>query len=369
MDRSRPYKSVLLNLPVAGDVDVANYPGEVWIKGLLPFKTGQYVSYKTQVSVAEVTQILTLGVATVVTASTTYRILLGNTSDRDADWHTNLRPVGYKSPAILGASAQVDRMNMYLSMAARANSPYAQPLNYFCGARVKLTHVASTLFTLPTGYNNGWDGTPAWVTGSISGTIGFIHTQADSTAILTNLNVTNGILPVAGDILTVIASPFNPNVIATGGPSTATVIGATATDLGLGLVIQDKPLYYNAFGNRHGASSYYASAGFASTAFTVTQAAVYQIGQGYALALLVPRVETTSSNFLAGTQPWFPTNEAPNPAYVGATAYNIIDIYYKPEMNASAIEDNTDSGLAYQRIYAYNTAAGYAAFLAEIVAL
>lgn len=362
MDRKRPYKSVILNLPVAGDVDTSTHAGEVWIKGLLPFKASDFVDSKVQTAAAEVTQIITLGASVVVTASTTYRIMLGNTSDRDADWHSNYRPVGYKSPAVLSGVAATDRMNMYLSMAVRANSPYASPLNYFVGARVQLTHVGSTPFTIPTGLNNEWDGTPVWIKGATSGSVGFVYANADSTAVLTRINVTNGIMPVVGDVFSVIPSPFNPNVSGGGGPSTAVTAIATA---GMGLVIADKPDYYNAFGNRHGVTGYYARAGFVNTDFVVTRAGVYQVGQGYRLLQEVPRVETTSSNYMAGSNPSFPTNEAP----VAASNYNIIDIYYKVALNDSAIRDGHAVGDPYMRIYADNAAAGYAAFAAAIAAL
>jgi hypothetical protein len=360
MERARPFKATLRNLPIAGDVDTTNHPGEVWIKGLIPFKAIDFIGYKEQVAAAEVQQALTIGASTVIAANTLYKFSLGNTAERDASWNKQFTPWGAVSPATLTGTAATDRMNLYLIIAKKINSQYS-PRQYFAGAKCTLTHVGSAAFTIPTGRNDAWDGTPVWVRGATSGTVGFIRANADSTATATVLHVYNGILPVVGDIFTVIASPFNPDVIGAGGPSTA----VTVVTQGQGITVVDKPDYYSADGTHLGKTGFFNVAGFAATDFTVTTAGVYQVGQGYRLLQEVPRRETTSSNLMAGGNFWFPTNETP----LGANNYNIIDIYYDVRQNSDAKTDTGGSGQAYQRIYAKNDAAGYAAFLAAIAAL
>lgn len=349
------FKAVLLNLPVAGDVDTTSDTSKYQIKGLHAINVKDYLGYTATAYAAEVSQVMKLGEGTAptITAATLYKLAGGNPNERDFEYNQELHKYSTKSPSVLTGNAATDRFNVYASLVYKINAN--RSASQFAGNVVTLTHVASTVFTINTGKNS------VWVKCSVSGAVGFITANADSTTTSTKLCVVNGILPVLTDILTQINNPYEGTTTGAGGPSTA----VTAVTAGVGLRTVDKAGYYNAKGTRKGPSTWAVQAGFNKTDLVVGTAGVVSSGVGANLAQLVPVRETSSSNLVWGGKEWFPVNEAP----VVGSQYTIIDIKSKNTVNTSAMLDAGPTGEIIQRIYADKNAAGYAAFLAAIAAL
>lgn len=344
--------SALYNAPAGAYVDTSTVSGKVKLPSLPEWSTGDLKSVTIQTATAEITQAIDLDGASGITIAlnTQYKIKGNVRSELENQWHTEAVPYGGTLSAATSAAA--DRHYIYSSIAKQINSV---PRSFFAGAIVTLTHVASTVFTIQSGKQ------VTWVKGSVSGTVGFILKTADSTTTSTKLCVYNGIAPVVGDILSVMNDPFDQTNVGAGGPSTAVTVVA----LGVGVRIVDKPGYMNAFGNRKGISTWSVYKGFATTALSTVRAGVYPVGQGADLLKLVPKVETTSGNLIAGTLPFFPTNEAP----VSGTSYNIINLEVVRRLNNDAQTGGGHVKTVTYRVYANNVAGGYAAFVTALQAL
>ena len=90
-----------------------------------PFRVGKITRVETFVPVAEVRQIVNIGVdATpeVITASTRYKIEIGNPDDKYESQRRGPAIHAYTSAASLTASAPTDRLNVYTALAAKINA-------------------------------------------------------------------------------------------------------------------------------------------------------------------------------------------------------------------------------------------------------
>lgn len=352
---SKVFRAALLNLPVAADVDTTSLVGTTKIRGLAPFLAKDYIGYKETVAVVEVPQKVKIGEVTlaVIAASTKYQ-LQASMFEKEFEWMGIWKKYGTTSPAVLSGSAFTDRWNVYTQLAYRINRGQERP-RFYAGAIAVLTHVASTAFTVTAGKS------AVWIVGATSGCIGFVIANADSTTTSTTICVVNGIAPVVGDIFTTMNNPYSKTLDGAGGPSTA----VTVVVLGAGLRIIDLGNYYDPLGLNKSASVWKVTSGLAANNISVSTAAVYSVGQPGVLAKMIPQIETSSSNLLAGGVSWFPVNEP----VLTTTSYNYIDVFSKITQNNSALGDSGSVAVVTQRLVLDKNAAGYAAFLAAVAAL
>lgn len=384
MELLRSAKAVVINAPVAAQVDTATYAGQVWIKGLIPFKHSNYVGYTVKTPAAEVQQVLTVAALAAVATNTKYQIKVGNVLDRQFENVNQLKPYTAVTPAIGGINANVDNYNLQTRLASRINSDTGA--NYFAGAQVQIAFASTTVAPVSPGLNR-----PVWVKGSLSGSVAFIYFTAAGVssigqgAITTaNLNIWNGVLPITNDVFTAINSPIDGSL----GTLTANFPVVTATPittaLGKGLIIVDNSGYYNAFGNRHGISGYQVSAGFQPSDMSVTVVGAVSYGQGPRMLQNVPVKEVSSDNLARGD--WnFPSasnNPVSDPVSssvvtsltAGTGGYAEITIFSK-EYTKVAGSGQQLSKQIQQNIYVpvtdaqLNIGGNYAAFLAAIAAL
>lgn len=350
-------KFTLQNVVVAGDVTTGN--GYIYIKGLPPIRTEDYISVTYIDPTAEVQQIKALGVSAVtIAASTLYQVGIGNTRDQREGWNNSIQKFGYYSPVALAATAALDRVNAYNALAWKINN--TPTTRCYAGVKATLTALAGTAITMPTGNT-----LPVWVSCSVSGAIGFMTATSSTTVYI--FYVTNGITPVTLDILSIIPNPYTGVTSGTGGPSLA---ASGITTHGDSMYIVDQPNYYSAKGTRKGANTVIATAGFLPAAITTITAAVYSQGQAARMAQDVPIQEVTSGNLASGD--WdFPTNDT----VVSGSTYETIVVRCRPHIDNSAMSDlGTQAEIMYG-IYAEKTttggvaAAGYAAYKAALDAL
>lgn len=342
--------------PVAADVSTAT-AGYILIKGLPPIRTEDYIGATFVAPAAEVQQVRTIGGASAVTiaAATKYQIGIGNTGDQREGWQNTIKKFSGQIAALSGTAA-TDRFNVYAQIVSKAMSSFRQNQAYV-GVACTVTCAAGTAFTYSAA--NG----PVFVKGSVSGCVGFMRATSSTTVLA--LNITNGIIPAAGDVFSLIPDPYTGrNPTGTGGPS-----GAWASSvLGLNIVVMDVAGYYSAKGTRKGVNTVVTTAGFAANNADVatTVAGVYSIGQGARLLQDLPVQDTRSSNLVSG-QWYFPTNDIP----VAGSQYEIIEIGVRPMADISALSDIGGISTMTYRIYANiaGTTGGYAAYAAAIAAL
>lgn len=352
-------KFTLQNVVVAGDVTTGN--GYIYIKGLPPIRTEDYISVTYIDPTAEVVQIKGIGVTTVtIAASTLYQIGIGNTRDQREGWNNSIQKFGYYSPASLTGTAALDRFNAYSALSWKVNN--TPTTRAICGVRCDMVLVGSSIITIV-------PNVPTFVVGSLSGAIGFLAVQADSTAIIIRPYIVNGILPLVNDIWTLTPNPWTGITSGSWSAASATPVSAAPT-VGVQMAVVDNAGYYSAKGTRQGANTVIATAGFLPAAVTTITAPVYSQGQAARMAQDVPIQEVTSGNLASGD--WdFPTNDT----VVSGSTYETIVVRCRPHIDNSAMSDlGTQAEIMYG-IYAEKTttggvaAAGYAAYKAALDAL
>lgn len=353
-------KQSLLNLPVAGDVDTALMPGWARITGLVPMNTAYNIVVTETVAVTEVKQEVTIGGATTITvaASTKYQIKGGNTSNRVEGAQSQLKNYGYTAPAVLSGSASVDRQNLFAALAYKimhdtSSNCWAFPL-------ITVAQTNTTAFTegeIVTETVSGATGVNVKTkTGAAAGTTGTLTIGVLS-------GTWSGIATGTATAGTLVGSGVNyyTGALTTPGLSTST---AHVTVGGIGLVIIDKPTYFDVEYKRFGKSTWMVTQTFIAADMVTTIAAVYGEGQGTEMLAHIYRPDVGGINRVAGEY-GFANNQVP----VAGTTYSRFDVYYNPSQPASALSGQTASGVFLQRIYAYDQAAGFAAFRTAILAL
>lgn len=345
--KSFPAKSSLLNTIAAAGADVTVSNGIVRIPGLIPVAQRDIVSYVAATDkmtpVAEVRQVVQVGVATVptITASTKYQLMIGNTGSRVEGNQAYLRSYGYTSPAVLTGSAPTDRHNAYVSIAGKINADTGATLTAY--PIITVDYDAQTV-----NFTAG-----ATLTGGTSGATALIISDADGGA--------TGTLTLG-----LISGTFANNELITdssGGSADANI--PTGATLGLGIHLRDDAGYYPAKGGRKGPNVVLATKGFTQAMVVITTAGVVGFGQGTRMIDDVPVMSTISSNIEKGTLA-FNVQNSP----IAAKSYRRYVLKSRPQASDSALSPTNSTTLVVQELWINETdnAGALAAFDAAIAA-
>lgn len=263
------------------------------ILGPIPYGRTRRLSW--EVSQAEVRQIAAIGAVTVpevITASTRYRIEIGNVEKKYETTYPGRTVFSYTSPAVLSGVPATDRANVNTVLVGKIN---AQP-----GIDV----VASTL--------HSW----AYTIGGVAAPVaGELMTQAASgvTMIVIGHTVTAGTFAGGNAVglihVAFVSNPATLDVavarILTGGTSGCTLTPTTGAPmvagLNQGIAIRDNAGYFISRAGRRGISQIQATQGFTTTSFTVAVAGVYSRGIGATLLQLsTTRYDHSNQELLSG---------------------------------------------------------------------
>lgn len=300
-------RSSLLNAYAAADI--VNSGGIISIPGLMPLPTADYIGVTEVTNVAEVQQVVTIGATTpVITASTRYAFLIGNTAPRREGYQQSMKQIAKTSPAILTGVASADRYNIYNGMAYQINN---------------ITSIQARAYVVIT----------VTQTNSVAFAVGEIVTETVSGATGINLSGTTGTLTIA-----VTSGTWSG--IATGTSTAGTLTGSIAgvststthTTTTIALRIVDNSDYFNAKGTRYGANAVILTDGFASTDLVITTAAVYQRGQGTRMLQDVPVKELLSDNLARG-QGSFDVDHAPSVVPTAGLTYTLFTLVWRRKVD------------------------------------
>lgn len=338
--RSDPAKVVILNNPSASDV--ASSGGIITITGLPEIATTEW---KEELAIqpyrAEVAPVQTLAIASTPVANTRYAIAIDTAAGRDFSHTSERLIVPARTPAVLGASAAIDRHNLYHQMAHHINNtPMLKKYVTKAYPVVTLTYSSGTLVV------------GEKVTGATSGAIGVVLASASGSTTVGMLTTTN------------FASGESVDDVTGSGPYTLT--GVT---LGVGLRVVFKSGFYNIAGSPKGsAPSLLPNQNVASTDITTNTAAVIGFGQGQILVDSVPQYDR-DGRITKGYQEFRALNEAP----VASNNYNRFVIRIKKNGDPAFLSDEMRAGKssAYPEyhIWVNKDATNYAAFASAINAL
>ena len=263
-------RKAILNAVAASGANVADvaadgaYPGAVVVcenktanplkEFLPPITKGTCMGATKQGSQVEVVQIGVLGLdEETITASTRYKIELGNFQEKYESHSKLLGVYAYTSPAILSGNAQTDRENVYTVLKSKINSDSHNNVTAYLLKKVAFTTGSTAL--------------PQ---------VGEVFTQATSNATvkLAAIEVTSGTI-TGGDAAGTayfyeLTGTWSANaLVSTGGTSGGKITTHAALSVS-GLVIVDDAGYYPAYpGTRKGKSSLYATTGFDDAKFDV----------------------------------------------------------------------------------------------------
>jgi hypothetical protein len=338
MNDLRLAKVMVFNLPIAGDV--VSSGGVITIKGLPPIKTSEWTKDVREVpALAETKKVQTISLTAAPASGTLYQF--GLSIDEREHGHTfGTKKFGHKTGIVTGTAA-TDKHNIYSAWAAKYNR---QPrVNSKAYAVVTQTHAAGT-FTVG-----------ATITGATSGAKGIVISSASGTAnigmITTNVNFVNG---------ESLASSTGP------GP----FVAAAGPTLGVQFRVLDDGDYYSLEAPYNGGQTHLLPGlNVPKTDIVTVTAAVYQFGTGAIMARMKPVWDNLTNNLIRGRMEFTYATED----FVAGKNYNLIIIgVKKQDDNSSIIHEQAGvraDSETYYGIYADNTAAGYAAYLAALQAL
>lgn len=258
-----------------------------------PIRTGKIVRVESFDPAAEVRQIIGIGLdATpeVITASTRYKIEIGNPEDRYETFRRFPIVHAYTTPAALTGTAATDRLNVYTALVAKVNA--------YAGNNATASLVTVADFTL------GTDGAGT----ATNFTPGETVTQETSTntAKVAKAVITSGTMAgndAAGKIYLYDVAKTGWLTTAktlTGGTSlcVATVTNATTVhDQGM-VVIDDAGYFTSTLGR--GGVNWVGAPGWATSVAEVLRAGVYSQGIGSVIAQLIPRYDHAKQDLLSG---------------------------------------------------------------------
>ena len=332
--------SVLLNNPIAANVDTATMPGFLILPGksVEPILLSGITEILTDVAAAEVRQVITVTLPTIV-ANTSYGIRAGSSQTEIEVSKIGIR--GYNGSVASLISAGVDQLKVGEQI-ARALRGFFK--NYVeAGMRVTLTHANTGDFVLG-----------EVIRGATSGASGIVRNLNGATT-TTTVDIIEGV--------------FADNEVLTGDTSGVSQTGAVTiitTNDGT-LVITDKAGYHPSTGSRSGALQVYAGRNILPSAIVETTSAVLSFGQGTRMLLDVPVFEVHSDNLAKGL--WdFPTDEAP----IAGREYSRAIILFEKNVSTSAAIPTMDSAIFAAAVWyddADGTSGNTAAFEAALAAV
>lgn len=342
-DVEKVTQSVLLNLPVAGDIATAN--GYHRIKGLRPIRQGSILSISKQTPVVEVQGYKTVAMPTTPLASTKYGISFGYPDSESGSVGNSVTNIAITTPSVLTGTALTDRQNIAAALASRINRKYGYAV--YAGLACTITHGA----TSPAGgfalYSK--------ITGGTSGAIGYVVATTTTTATVVFVN---GIISAGTEALSGTA--------ASDGVSAATATLATTTFTGnLGLL--DVAGYCSADHKRQRVFVPFvgAGAGIPASAVTVVIAGVKGVLQGTRMLDDVHIADRFTDNLVSGLYGFAAFGEVP----VAGSQYYLYKITVAEDAsmggNSSVVPE---SRIAFY-VYARTAQAGTAAFDSAILAL
>ena len=314
-----------------------------WLGGVAslfpPIPYGQVVKIEKLLSVAEVRQIAVLGVDTeTITASTRYKLLIGNQMERQEGAKSMLQTYAYTSPAVLSGNAATDRANVYTVLAAKINDRTNFVTAYL------MYKVAFTL-----GSSTG-DAKKTFV-------VGTQVTQSGSsvTAYVAAVEITSGTF--AGDDAAGSIYLYNFSDVASWDATAQTLTGVTQTTEHVhtaaavvvqGIVIRDDAGYYPSNPSvRRGPSTVMTANGFTAAhvdvgvltttteANAIGLAGVVSMGQGAHLLTDVPNMNVDKTDYASG-DPSFQLNAVPD----ATKTYTQLNIHVKPDQVREVLEGN-----------------------------
>ena len=266
-----------------------------------PYPTGKIKRIEAIAPQAEARQIVAIGadaVPEVITASTRYRIEIGNPEDK---YETHRRfPIvhAYTTPAALTGNAATDRLNVYTALVIKINA--------YAGNNVTASLLTVADFTLGTSVGNA-------ATNFIAGEI-VTQETSNKTAKVAKCTITAGTFAddnAAGKIylydvektgwLTTLKTLSAAGTVA--GVSTNCVVSVTnaTTVHDQGLVITDDAGYFTSSISRAGINWVGCTQGFNKSIAEVVKAGLYSQGVGAAMALQIPRYDHSKQDLLSGS--------------------------------------------------------------------
>ena len=240
MDRKN-LKTACNNAPVAGHFPVA-VNGMITTKFLPSFNTSEIEAFPSGVKrivklpLAEVTKKTLVKLVAAVVAEQKYQLAVSLEKQFDEGWSTQIQKFGATAPVNLTGNANLDRDNIYNSLADKINASPRARAN--AKTLVLLDHAAANFMIGEV------------MTGATSGATGIIVSQV-ATGLQSIVAMTSENPFVVGE---------NIDDVTGSGPA---AIGTVT--LGQGLLIEDNAGYYNAKGSRGGIATWLGTAGFAAT--------------------------------------------------------------------------------------------------------
>lgn len=341
-------KASLLNSYATSDVstDTSVSPNIHRITGLFPITAGSIISKVQDNSVAEVPQLVTVGLAVtpVVTANSRWQLMIGNTGETREAESKSLTPIGYTATPVLTGNPATDRYNMYDRLTKRINQLSASGA-FFATAY----HIIQVPYDAQTGnYAVG-----RVVTGGSSGAQGIILADADAgtTGTLTLAWTTPTVSFVDNETLTDTA---------TGSATTNIPTGAT---LGVGMAIYDQAGYYRP--GRAGQNVVFPTVGFTPAMVNIQTAAVISRGIGTRMLEVYPTLESSTGNLIKGR--W--EDYTQNLPVAGATYRRITITHRVPVDSGSPLGGAFSNSTKTQVIWLNEADADLAAVTTAILAL